>query len=241
VVPDPWGTRRGLSISTGVHFDQRLLAEKHLILGTTSNEKQSERNQNFAKLRTSIFGADEELTRPSLVTAQCCIKPNPLIRANTQSPRTENPQLRFTVRGDPLIQDKLDRPVACRRGSRQNRPPARARAFLGEDRRATEVRGARRNCLPTGSSIRQKTCWRRARKSFRASSGLSSFRSARIKCFWKAARRGFRARFGKKATHQLLPVLQVSDFAVSQDLAQPDRLATRYNSWKPKVYRDRAA
>jgi hypothetical protein len=33
VVPDPWGTRCGLSISTGVYFDQRLLAEKHLILG----------------------------------------------------------------------------------------------------------------------------------------------------------------------------------------------------------------
>jgi hypothetical protein len=43
-------------------------------------------------------------------------KPNPLIRANTQSPRTENPQLRVTVRGDPLIQDKLGRPSACGRG-----------------------------------------------------------------------------------------------------------------------------
>jgi hypothetical protein len=45
----------GLAISLAVYLDRRTLAQNHLILGTTSSEKQSERNQSFAKLRTSRF------------------------------------------------------------------------------------------------------------------------------------------------------------------------------------------
>jgi hypothetical protein len=73
----------GLAISLAVYLDRRTLAQNHLTLGTTSSEKQSDRNQYFAKLRTRGFWADEQLTRSSLVTAQCCIKPNHLIRAPT--------------------------------------------------------------------------------------------------------------------------------------------------------------
>jgi len=120
--------------------------------------------------------------RPSLVTAQCCIKPNPLIRANTQSPRTENPQLRVTIRGDPLIQDKLGRPSACGRGPRQNSPLSRAGAFLGEN--CGTARCRRGNRLSSGARIRQKPQRNRARKSLRCGSRLSGFPSAKNICFW---------------------------------------------------------
>jgi hypothetical protein len=57
VVFDPRGTRCGLSISTGVYFDQRLLAEKHLFLGSLTLEIELNKIRNLHRQFFIGFGA----------------------------------------------------------------------------------------------------------------------------------------------------------------------------------------
>ncbi len=83
------------------------------------------------------------------VTRTDVSKQIPLIRAHTQSPGTEKPQLRIMVRGDPLIQNKPHRPAACRRGRCQNKAVCAVQALPGP-----------RSAAKWGSGS-SRTVWRR--------------------------------------------------------------------------------